>query len=250
VKVKPEPLALNKPSPKPPAQPATDAKGKQLPKKIWKGEISPGYNRRTGNTNSSDLYLNGRLSKKTKEDEAEIRGEMFYSSQEKRMAAQRYYGMGRYANNFGVEKKWNVFGKTEGDHDRFGNINFRVTPSAGVGYKFSDKPEWKLLTELGVGMTFTDYRDSTEDRSEAVLVPRLFLEKKVFERLRFSQDLTVYPSLTEGGYRFRSETSLINAITQKISIRLRFIDDYNSDPGLPGVKKNDTRLVSSLVYLF
>jgi putative salt-induced outer membrane protein YdiY len=60
----------------------------------------------------------------------------------------------------------------------------------------------------------------------------------------------VYPSLTEGGFRLRSETSLTNAITQRISIRLKYIDDYNSDPGLPGVKKNDMRLVSSLVYSF
>ncbi|MBU0504007.1 MAG: DUF481 domain-containing protein, partial [Candidatus Omnitrophica bacterium] len=90
----------------------------------------------------------------------------------------------------------------------------------------------------------------TKDSNEAVLIPRAFFEKKLFGKSRISQDIIFYPSLTESGeYRFYSETTFINPINEKLSLRFSFIDDYNSK-STKDTKKNDARLISSLSYSF
>jgi putative salt-induced outer membrane protein YdiY len=226
-------------------------KGEQLKPRAWKGEFSPGFDIRRGNTHTTNLNASLRLNKKTTKDEWELKGDSFYTSARKKMTSQRYYGFGRYANNFGEKRKWNYFFKVEADHDRFANIDYRVTPSAGYGYKFSDKPDWRALAELGLGVTHTVFLDDTPDTDEFVLVPRILMEKRIFERLKISQELTMYPSLSETGeYRLRSDTAITNAITDRLSLRFRLIDEYNSFPGEAGIENNDVRIISSLVYSF
>jgi len=156
----------------------------------------------------------------------------------------------RYAFSFGASKKWYNFYKTEAEHDRFANIKYRITPSTGLGYWFSDTDDWKLLTEAGIGYEYTEYRDDTDSDGEVILIPRLFFEKTLFNNSRFSQDITMYPSLSEfGEYRVRSESSFINPINGHISLKLSLIDEYNSDPA-DDTKKNDLRFISSLMYSF
>ena len=64
------------------------------------------------------------------------------------------------------------------------------------------------------------------------------------------QELVMYPSLEDtGDYRFHSETVWTTPISDKVSFKLSFIDDYNSNPAA-GKKKNDTTLATSLSYAF
>ena len=65
-----------------------------------------------------------------------------------------------------------------------------------------------------------------------------------------AQDLTLYPSLGDTGeYRLHSETSLINPIDDRLSLRLSLIEDYNSNPA-QDTKKNDMQIISALTYSF
>ena len=79
-------------------------------------------------------------------------------------------------------------------------------------------------------------------------MPRVFSEFRLLENLTISEDITVYPNL-DGfeDYRFHSETFLTSALTERLSLRFSYIDDYNSAPA-SGSKKNDLRVVTSLVY--
>lgn len=224
-------------------------KAKQKKNKLWEGNISLGYNKLSGNTQSSQLSMRLSANRKTERDEFTLKGDIFYSSSNKKMDAQKYYGMVRYAFSL-REKKWYNFYKFEGEHDRFANINYRLIPSTGLGYWFSDEPDWRFMTEIAVGLEHTAFRDSTKDRNELILIPRAFFEKEFFGESRIKQDLSLYPSLSNAGeYRLHSETIFINPINEKFSLQFSLIDDYNSNPA-KDIKKNDTRFISSLVYSF
>ncbi len=231
---------ISEPDPQPQSQPKPD---------LWEGEFSLGYNRTSGNTENSQLSSELQLKRKTDIDEFTARLRGFYSSTDKKMNSQKWYGSVRYAYSF-WDKRWYNFYKLEASHDRFSNIDYRITPSAGVGYWYSDTKDFKLMTEIGLGWEYTEYRDNTNSQTQLILLPRLFLEKALTDTLRFSQDLTLYPSLEDTGeFRLYSETSLINAVTENISLKLSLIDDYNSDPA-SGIEKNDTQFISSLIYSF
>ena len=104
------------------------------------------------------------------------------------------------------------------------------------------------MTEGAIGFEHTNYRDGTKSDNEVILIPRGFLEKILVGNLKISEDITIYPSLSEGGeYRLHSETALVNPITDQVSWKVSFIDDFNSSPS-GSTKKNDFRLISSFDY--
>ncbi len=217
--------------------------------KLWQNQIAVGYSQADGNTQSSQFSLMSKANRKTDHDEFTLRGDIYYSSSNKKMDSQKWYGMGRYAFSF-RENKWYNFYKLEFDHDRFANIDYRITPSTGLGYWFSDRPDCKVAAEVGLGLEHTEFRDNTKDSDEAVLIPRAFFEKKLFGDSMVSQDLTLYPYLGDvGELRLHSETKLTDPITDKLSLSLSLIDDYDTSPA-EDTKKNDIKLISALTCSF
>lgn len=222
---------------------------KEAKPKLWQREISLGYNRLSGNTNNSQASMGLYANRKTGENEFTIKGDVLYSSSDKKMDTQKWYSMIRYAFSF-WNKKWYNFYKLESDHDRFANIDYRMIPSSGIGYWLYDTPDLKAMVEIAMGLEHTDYRDQTKDTNEAVLIPKAYWEKRFFKESRISQDIIFYQPLSDTGeYRLHSETAFINPINDKFSLRFSFIDDYNSHPARD-TKKNDTRFISSLNYSF
>lgn len=217
----------------------------------WNGTVSVGYNASRGNTENNQLCASLGLTRNRKHiDEITLKGDAFYSSSNKQTDAQKLHGLARYAFSFGESKKWYNFYRIEADHDRFANIDYRLIPSAGVGYWLFDLPQIKMMAEIAIGLEHTDYRDETGDSNEIVLVPRAFFERELFINSKILQDITLYPSLKDTGeYRLHSETTFTNPITDKVSLNLSLINDYNSDPS-GDTKKHDLRLISSLVYVF
>lgn len=217
--------------------------------KLWEREVAIGYGKSSGNTKNSLFSAELWANRKTDKDEFTIKGNTFYSSSNNKMDAQKWYGMLRYAFSF-WGRKWYDFYRLESDHDRFANVNYRLVPATGIGYWFSDSADWKALLEMGIGLEHTDFRDETKDRNETVIIPRAFLEKKVFFNSRISQDITLYPSLSYAGdYRLHSETAFITPVSEKLDLKFSLIDDYNSHPD-QYAKKNDMQIISSLSYSF
>jgi len=221
----------------------------EITEQVFSGEVRAGYNTTRGNTETEQFHAAASLNiKREKIDEVTLGGDMYYSSSDKKMDAQKWYVMGRYAFSFGEQKKWYNFYKVEGDHDRFANVDYRLIPGAGLGYWFFDEADTKFLLEAALGWEYTNYRDDTDDEGVFVVVPRAFFEKKLFENIMFSQEAVMYPKLKDiGDYRLRAESVLTFDLNDKFSIKVSFIDDYNSDPA-GDAKENDMTFLSALVY--
>lgn len=216
---------------------------------LWKREIGIGYDKTSGNTSKGQLSTHIYADRKTDYDEINIKVVSFYSSSDKKMDGQKWSGMARYAKNL-RDKTWHIFYRLESDHDRFANIDYRIIPSAGLGHWFRDQDDWKLLVEGSGGYEYSNFRDSTKSSDEAVFIGRTYLEKKLIGDSRIKEDLLVYPSLSDGGeYRLRSETSLVNPLSESMSLNISLINDYDSDPP-KDTKKHDMRLITSILYSF
>lgn len=225
--------------------------GRRFGEAIWDRKVTAGYNALTGNTRtrqlSAGLFINRN---RYHMDEVTAKGDIYYSSSDRKMNTQKWYGMGRYAFSFGKTRMWYNFYKVEAGHDRFADIDYRIVPTGGLGYWLYDLPRLKVMAEAGVGFEHTDYRSQTKDRNEAVLVPRAFLEKKLFANSKISQDIYFYNPVDDlSDYRLRSETVFTVSLNEKLSLRLSLTDDYNSKPP-KDTRKNDMRFVSGLAYSF
>ena len=221
------------------------------PEIIWDKKISVGYNKSSGNTDSSQLISSFFINRnRVHIDEMTLKGNIYYSSSDKKMDARKWNGSGRYAFSFASQKKWYSFYNIGVDHDRFANIDYRLLPSLGLGYWFFDTDSIKAMAEAAIGYEHTDYRDSTDDSDKAVLVPRAFLEKVIFGDARIRQDVFFYPAVDDfSDYRLHSETMFSNPLNNELSLDVRLIEDYNSKAPTD-TKKNDLRLLTSLTYSF
>ncbi|MFH1063276.1 MAG: DUF481 domain-containing protein [Candidatus Omnitrophota bacterium] len=216
---------------------------------MWKRELSLGFTQATGNTQNSQLSGAVEADKKTESDQVTLKASTLYSSQHKKMDGQKHEASVRYALNFS-ENQWYAFYKFSIDHDKFSNIDYRMLPTAGIGYWFSDTDDWKAMAELGLGLEHINYSDETKDRTDAIIVPRAFFEKTVFEKAKLSQDIAAYPNLEESDdFRVIAETRFTNPLSDNMSLRFSFVDEFNSNPA-GEAKKNDTRTVLALIYSF
>jgi putative salt-induced outer membrane protein YdiY len=229
---------------------APDADDQKSPA-VWKREVSVGFSRTTGNTREDDFagrFFASRTDKHV--DEWTFKGDLFYSSQKRKMDKQKWYLMARYAYSFGRDKKWYNFYRLETDHDRFADIDYRFVPAGGFGYWFFDTDKTKLMAEVGAGIERTHFKSNTKNTSDWVLIPRAWLEKKIFENITVSQGISYYPAFEDfNHYRLRSETALDIKTNNHIKIRFSIFDDYNSNPS-EDTKKNDMRAITSLVCSF
>ncbi len=222
-------------------------KGKEYTNK-WQGQINTGFNRRRGNASDTNLTGGLKISKNSGRDEWTINTDMRYEEDNRRMNAQEYIGAVRYALSFGPELKWYGFGKIQGEHDKFDDIDYRYTPSTGLGYWLKDTPEFKFLIEIGGGVTHTQYISNTDTEPTTEIIPRIFIEKKITEDLLLREDFIVYPALSDNGeYRFKSVAAADYRISKKLKARISLINEYTSNPPSP-TKKNDTRIISEIVY--
>ncbi|MFH1655045.1 MAG: DUF481 domain-containing protein [Candidatus Omnitrophota bacterium] len=222
---------------------------KQEPEVQWTRHISVGYDKIIGNTRKGQFSGKLLIHRKSDDDEFHLQGGSFYSSADRKMDAQKWDIMTRYAYSF-WERKWYNFYKLAVDHDRFANIDYRILPSTGFGYWFFDTDDWKLMAELGAGAEYTNYRDQTDDKTEAVLIPRGFLEKKLWGDSRISQDVFMYPSLEDvGEFRVHGETVFTNPINDTLALQFSWINDYDSDSPAD-IYPLDMRFISSLLYSF
>ncbi len=216
----------------------------------WSGETSLGYQMSQGNTEKAQLKASFLAHRKTSRDEWTMKAQGFYASTQNKMDAKKYDMSTRYAFSFGQDLAWYHFYKIEIDHDRFSNIDMRIVPSTGIGYWFSDREDWKLMAELGAGYEHINYRETSRDTGEGIIVPRLFFERKLIGRSKISSDLSLFVPVTDlNDYRLRAEASFVNPIDDHWAIKMSIIDDYNNR-AQGDIKKNDLQFISSLVHSF
>lgn len=236
-----------------PAAPAASAVATEfMPIKIakpWTGSISGGINAREGNTSSQSASSRFNVSRKKGPDELQLTGDSYFAASRKKMTAMKMFAGVRYDHFFQPDNRgWYGLGRFEADQDRFADINQRLVPAVGPGYAFFNSEDFKLKVENAVGFAQTNFRDTTVNRFEGVLIPRLYFESRIYGRSRFIQDTNAYFSLdASDGYRVRSESTIEAPFLERLKIRLSLIDDFNSHPSV-GAENNDIRLISSVAY--
>ncbi|MDA0902202.1 MAG: DUF481 domain-containing protein [Proteobacteria bacterium] len=208
-------------------------KDKAKKKREIYGEFFAGGNKTSGNTDTSKVYINGKIIKEFENSLWESSGNLLHSSADGIMNGQRWLAHSGYLLNFGKKDKWFNNYQITVDHDRFANIDYRALPSTGIGYWFSKEKDYILRTDAGVGYVVTKFRDpDPQDKEEsAALIFNGYFKKKVFDTSTISQEVNFIPSLKfEAGFRAKSISTFSNTINGKFDIELKYIVDYNSEP--------------------
>jgi putative salt-induced outer membrane protein YdiY len=217
----------------------------------WKGNVFAGYDQSNGNTKKGAATLSAQAEKKIGVNAILLKGSTTYSTTSGKMDGQKWDALAKYSFDFGQENKWFNFYQLFADHDYFADVNYRMTPSAGIGYHLAASPEWTWDADAGLGYRITRHRVNKAADDEALTaLLHTFMKKSVFAKAYVSEDFTAYPGLTSGsGTLLKSETVFTNPLSEKLDLQLKYLVDHDTKAA-GGKKKTDTRFIAGLKYSF
>lgn len=134
--------------------------------------------------------------------------------------------------------------------DEFAGIDSRYYVGPGVGYKFLTGPKHFLLGEAGANYVNEEYTDDTD---EDYIVGRAYAsyEYAFTEKNRFSQSVEYLYDFEDGdNYNVLSETALISALSDYLSLKTSYVVKYDNEPVPSTLKETDTILSVTLVVNF
>lgn len=218
--------------------------------KEWSGSVALGTILTQGNSDSLDIHFETTATRKRPRDELRLRFLANYGESDGDTNQNSAYAEVKMKTF--PSTRWYLFGVANTEHDEMQDLRLRAQVFGGPGYNFIDKENVHLLGETGLGLTGASYRgDGGQDTLEPTMWLNTEWKQRLFERMEFSQGLTLFPSLGDlGDYRVRSTTALTTLIGNHWGVKLSAIDDYNSNPQTEDVERNDLRVFSSLEYKF
>ncbi len=134
--------------------------------------------------------------------------------------------------------------------DEFAGIESRYYLGPAVGYGFLNGPRHFLVGEVGVNYVTEEYIDGTE---EDYLEGRASgqYQYAFTEKNRFSQSLEfLYDFEDSDNYRVNSETALISALSDYLSLKASYEIKYDNKPVPSTLEETDTILSVTLVVNF
>ena len=134
--------------------------------------------------------------------------------------------------------------------DEFAGIDSRYYFGPGAGYRFLTGPKHFLLGEVGFNYVNEQYTDDTDKNylggRGAAKYEYAFTEKN-----KFSQSLEfLYDFDDSENYNVNSETALISALSDYISMKASYVIKYDHQPVPSTLEDTDTILAVALVVNF
>jgi putative salt-induced outer membrane protein YdiY len=133
-------------------------------------------------------------------------------------------------------------------HDAIADIDYRITLSPGVGYYFIKNEKMLLSAEGGPGAVIE--KQGGEEKIYFVGRVAEKFEYKFSDKAKVWQMAEFLPQLDDfDNYIINAEVGVEASITARTALRAVLQDTYDNEPA-PGRKKNDLKLVTSVVVKF
>ncbi len=148
------------------------------------------------------------------------------------------------------DSPWEIFAQVEADVDEFKEYDLRLSGAVGVGYRFIDNENTKLIGRVGPGLA---YEFGVEDEE---IIPELFTGLDLSHQLSKRQFINAYihyiPDLSDtDNYLVRSGADWEYIMTDDgaMSLKIGFVDRYDNLVE-DGVEKNDLDYYATINYRF
>jgi len=148
--------------------------------------------------------------------------------------------------NFDIAKRFYTFSKVQYEDDRFSGFQYRLTGSAGLGWRvlIGEKVNWSL--EAGPGVRYDVRLDTGEGQTLLAARTSSDFAWKISDSALFEQDTE---AVIDGGTNVVSTTALKLKVTERWSGQLSYEVRLNTDPP-PDTEDLDTTARAAIVYDF
>lgn len=213
---------------------------------VWEKSAGLGFTLTEGNSDTLLVTVSFNAARREEKNEIALGADAAYGENNNVKNNETLRGFAQY-NRLFTER---VFGyaRVDGLHDAIADVDYRFTLSPGAGYYFIKNPSTRLSAEIGPGFVYE--KVGLETQGYVTLRVGEKFEHKFNERARLWQSLEALPQVDDwDNYILNAELGVETQITEKLNLRTVLQDTYDHEPA-PGRKKNDLKLVTSLVWKF
>lgn len=220
----------------------------------WKGRGEVGGFRSTGNSSNTGLSAAIDIKREGIDWTHQLRGRVDYQRSAGVTSREKYFAA--YEPRYQIGDDLFTYGLVQFESDRFQGFDERYALSAGVGYQALKRPDLNLSVKAGPALRHTNFTSGENDTRLAGLLG-LDFDWTFADGVKLTQDTNLVAE-TGGAATviFDSRnttlalaTGLEARITGKLSTRLSYAIDYQSDPP-PGKVGTDTLSRVTFVYGF
>jgi putative salt-induced outer membrane protein YdiY len=210
----------------------------------WTGAIVAGGQLTRGNTDTDQLSLSVKMQRRTEIDRISVDSGFLYGRQEvpglagKHETQNDWWIGGEYDYFFTPKFYGYVNGRVE--RDLIAGLSLRLTPGAGVGYNWIDKPDFHVHTEGGISWLYRDYTHGGGTNESIAARAAYHIDKKLTKEISVYHNLQYLPGLdTINDYYFDTDAGIRADINSKMFTEFKVREQYDSEPA-PGKGHNDT----------
>jgi putative salt-induced outer membrane protein YdiY len=230
------------------SNPVTPPANAPAEKNPWAFRLEMGLNGSTGNTERFNFNGRAEANRTEPDDRLKLYTEAHYGQENGVKSKNEAIAGIRYEKD--LSERWFLFGKGEAEYDEFEQISYRLTGSGGIGYFWVREKDLEFKTRVGVGYQHeTFFGGSNTDRP--ILDLGYDFRWDVWEYLRFTNSLTLFPSLLDPMDKWRAVMETAGEIPLAKDglwrVRAGMRNEYNNEPR-PGVDRLDTTYFLNLVY--
>jgi putative salt-induced outer membrane protein YdiY len=141
-----------------------------------------------------------------------------------------------------------VFAQLQYLRDRFKNINYLVSPTTGLGYRFVDNPRTRFSLDTGIGGVWEQNPDLDVNFTGA-----LTYTQKFSHQLRSTTQLTqsllaLHKTDDLADFLHVFSAAVATSITPRTQLKVELRDTYRNRLTGPLLVKNDAAMLLALVY--
>lgn len=217
------------------------------PVPVWKGGLGAGLALTSGNTDTSSfnvtfeavrdpktstiLRFDGRYLRASDQGEATVDRTLLGARVERKLSTRAF-----------------LFGEARYQRDVFKDVEYLISPLAGLGLKLVDGERTALSLDAALGGAFEKLSDRDATSSGALQATQTF-QQKLSENARFTEKAAALWKLDDfGDAYYRVEAALSTKLTTKAELKLGYALDYKTRPPQPSLKKADSSLTAAIVF--
>lgn len=220
----------------------------------WSGKGEAGLVIASGNTDTQTANAKVQLTNETDTWKNMAGAAALYASDEDGKTANRYEVLGQSDWKFTTRNF--LFGAGRYEQDEFSGFRYQATASYGIGRRFLDNPNTKMVGTLGAGYKFFETRDSFDEETGVLIAEGESDNEVVFRgTLDLEHTFTATTSLinkfiVESGANntyAQNDLSLQVKMTDVLALAVGYSVRHNTEPPAE-FKKTDTLTTINLVY--
>jgi putative salt-induced outer membrane protein YdiY len=230
------------------------------PRTTWRGNVRAGLLLNRGNTDNDNYYAAFDITRRSELDRWTFNGQYNLvrtedSDGDKTSTTDNWRVGGKY--DYFFNDRLYGFAALMVERDRIANLDYRISPSVGLGYQWHESPEWNFSTEAGVAYVYEKYRepsdaspDFDDDDSFVALRFGYHYDRKLNDKVLLFHNLEYLPGLDDiDNYRINGDIGLRASLSTNWFAEARMEMRHDNSPPEDAVK-TDLRYVIALGWQF